>query len=281
MLFSDSRQDAAKLSAGFEKRHYQDVVRQLILEALERAFAGTTLSCSTVSRQEGASTEGKGRLAAFPQPLPGRSTRHLAACLMGLPARLKQPGGRGRVPDAPATLEGLIGGVGTACLRFGHQSRRAGLDASGLSPPCRRTAAMDDALPAAGRRARGKEGGRGSRAGSAATPPGDHGVAADANVCRRSTAALARDFESIGSRGRLLIPQGSCTRATGPDDAVRRRSRRRSVSSATCGGSRAHAGACRLPPARLRKYWEAVADRHGLESGGLQSCGRAGHGRCC
>ena len=35
VLFSDSRQDAAKLSAGLETRHYQDMVRQLIVEKLE------------------------------------------------------------------------------------------------------------------------------------------------------------------------------------------------------------------------------------------------------
>lgn len=34
VLFSDSRQDAAKLSAGLEKRHYQDLIRQLLVEEL-------------------------------------------------------------------------------------------------------------------------------------------------------------------------------------------------------------------------------------------------------
>lgn len=34
VLFSDSRQDAAKLSAGLEKRHYQDLVRELLVEEL-------------------------------------------------------------------------------------------------------------------------------------------------------------------------------------------------------------------------------------------------------
>jgi ATP-dependent helicase YprA (DUF1998 family) len=34
VLFSDSRQDAAKLSAGLEKRHYQDLVRELIVSEL-------------------------------------------------------------------------------------------------------------------------------------------------------------------------------------------------------------------------------------------------------
>ena len=35
VLFSDSRQDAAKLSAGLEKRHYQDLVRELIVGQLD------------------------------------------------------------------------------------------------------------------------------------------------------------------------------------------------------------------------------------------------------
>jgi ATP-dependent helicase YprA (DUF1998 family) len=40
VLFSDSRQDAAKLSAGIELRHYQDAVRQLLITALEQRSAG-------------------------------------------------------------------------------------------------------------------------------------------------------------------------------------------------------------------------------------------------
>lgn len=36
VLFSDSRQDAAKLAAGLEKRHYQDLVRELIVAELSR-----------------------------------------------------------------------------------------------------------------------------------------------------------------------------------------------------------------------------------------------------
>lgn len=36
VLFSDSRQDAAKLSAGIEKRHFQDLIRELIVTSLTR-----------------------------------------------------------------------------------------------------------------------------------------------------------------------------------------------------------------------------------------------------
>jgi ATP-dependent helicase YprA (DUF1998 family) len=39
VLFTDSRQDAAKLSAGLEKRHYQDLIRQLLVEELLKSQA--------------------------------------------------------------------------------------------------------------------------------------------------------------------------------------------------------------------------------------------------
>jgi Lhr-like helicase len=59
VLFSDSRSDAAKLSAGFEKRHYQDLVRQLLwlamndqgasdLSSFEAVEGGTDKSASAV-----------------------------------------------------------------------------------------------------------------------------------------------------------------------------------------------------------------------------------------
>ena len=34
VLFSDSRQDAAKLAAGLKKRHYQDLVREILVPEL-------------------------------------------------------------------------------------------------------------------------------------------------------------------------------------------------------------------------------------------------------
>ena len=40
VLFSDSRQDAAKLSGGLEKRHYQDLVRELIVAELRNRTTG-------------------------------------------------------------------------------------------------------------------------------------------------------------------------------------------------------------------------------------------------
>src|SRR5690606_539291 len=36
VIFSDSRQDAAKLAAGMERDHYRDVLRMALIQALER-----------------------------------------------------------------------------------------------------------------------------------------------------------------------------------------------------------------------------------------------------
>jgi ATP-dependent helicase YprA (DUF1998 family) len=57
VLFSDSRSDAAKLSAGFEKRHYQDVVRQLLCQAIASRTGGDLQSFELVeSNRPGAAT---------------------------------------------------------------------------------------------------------------------------------------------------------------------------------------------------------------------------------
>ena len=42
VLFSDSRQDAAKLSAGLEKRHYQDLLREVMVRELIESTSGST-----------------------------------------------------------------------------------------------------------------------------------------------------------------------------------------------------------------------------------------------
>ena len=90
VLFSDSRQDAAKLSAGLEKRHYQDLVRQLIVEQLASSSLPMTSrrcapSCWVIARRmllrptngsEQRSQISTTRSATYTTRLPAAEGRH-------------------------------------------------------------------------------------------------------------------------------------------------------------------------------------------------------------
>jgi ATP-dependent helicase YprA (DUF1998 family) len=73
VVFSDSRPDAAKLSAGLEIRHYQDLVRQLLLEAFDSrsGLHADILLFEALERQEDLSPEARdarGRVRAATTP---------------------------------------------------------------------------------------------------------------------------------------------------------------------------------------------------------------------
>lgn len=62
VVFSDSRQDAAKLSTGLEASHYQDLVRQLICQSIQRL--GEELRAYTDSVESGKASEEAARYEA-------------------------------------------------------------------------------------------------------------------------------------------------------------------------------------------------------------------------
>ena len=75
VLFSDSRQDAAKLSAGLEKRHYQDLVRELIVQQLGSGSAGRCRAGRTILGRR--SVRGGGECQpAPPRGQPAALQRH-------------------------------------------------------------------------------------------------------------------------------------------------------------------------------------------------------------
>ena len=74
VVFSDSRQDAAKLSAGMRRFHYQDGVRQLLAGTITAAGRGTLAFSDLVAGQELTQTEQRWA-EEFREHAPGGSER--------------------------------------------------------------------------------------------------------------------------------------------------------------------------------------------------------------
>lgn len=97
VLFSDSRQDAAKLSAGLEKRHYQDLIRELLAEELVSGSGvevDAALAWADGDRSDGARAAWNDIKVRFPD---------LHAALNAV--RDDEPGARDRVVEVAASLQ--------------------------------------------------------------------------------------------------------------------------------------------------------------------------------
>lgn len=119
VLFSDSRQDAAKLSAGLEKRHYQDLIRELLVEELltDRADVGSALSFAGGDRSGAARKAWRDIKERFPE---------LHKALNDV--RDDEPGARERVAEIAATV---ARGRTVSALAMAVEGR---LTALGVSP---------------------------------------------------------------------------------------------------------------------------------------------------
>jgi Lhr-like helicase len=96
VLFSDSRQDAAKLSAGLEKRHYQDLIRELLVDELMRGGdvdIAAALAFAEGNRSEESRASWNDIKSRFPD---------LHAALNAF--RDDEPGARERVEEFAATI---------------------------------------------------------------------------------------------------------------------------------------------------------------------------------
>ena len=123
VLFSDSRQDAAKLSAGLEKRHYQDLLREVLVEEVVGGAEADVVSA--ISFAEG---ERSDRSRAAWQDTKARFPA-LYAALNEL--RDDEPGARARVDDIAASL---IRGRTVAELAIALDSRLVALGVSPAGP---------------------------------------------------------------------------------------------------------------------------------------------------
>jgi ATP-dependent helicase YprA (DUF1998 family) len=123
VLFSDSRQDAAKLSAGLEKRHYQDLLRELLVAELGEARDVDVLAA--ISFAEGARTDqARGAWHDVRSRFPA-----LHAALNDL--RDDEPGARERVD---AVAKSLSGGRTVAELAIALDAKLVSLGVSPAGP---------------------------------------------------------------------------------------------------------------------------------------------------
>lgn len=106
--FSDSRQDAAKMAAGLEKRHYQDTVRQLLAEAaLSRSTDSEDIEAfEAFVRAEDRSTPTKGRYRRFASRFP-EGAEALRAVLEGYASEVEEA----KAVELRATLSGALKSV--------------------------------------------------------------------------------------------------------------------------------------------------------------------------
>ena len=123
VLFSDSRQDAAKLSAGLEKRHYQDLIREMLVKEL---LTGTHIDLQGALAWADGDRSDESRAAwnnikmQFPD---------LHAALNDL--RDEEPGAKGQVYDI---AQGLLNGRSVSQLALAVEARLVALGVSPAGP---------------------------------------------------------------------------------------------------------------------------------------------------
>jgi len=275
VLFSDSRQDAAKLSAGFEKRHYQDLVRQLLLGALDERVRARTEALNGFEayvkgeRTQDAEQHWKQFQQAF--PLDALAISNALSGLGGETAIEEADRIRARFRAGGATLDSVTGGVWDGLVSRGINP--GGPDWTLQGYPLRQEGRTPWTTLFAGWEALNPR----------KKPDADLGQEAQ-QLLQAITEALSgecvqavysgagRDFESIGLAWSSLDPQRQLT----PPSAMDNEAFGEAVASSVrvLGDMRRFPGTrwgVQSPPARLRKYWEAVADRHGEDLAALQS----------
>lgn len=274
VLFSDSRQDAAKLSAGFEKRHYQDLVRQLLVDALdERVRARTRDLAGYEAYESGDATEENEVAWRRFQEGFAKEALVISQALRGIGGeaiKAEAEAIRSRLVAGGAHFDALVGAVWDRILRLGINPGGPDWSLQGFpkygNPRDPWTVLFDDWHD-------GKQ---------RVKPESDLG--ADAQIllsqitnslnseCVQAVYSRAgRDFESIGLAWSSLSPLKALLPPARMEIPVFEE-----VMSATIrilGDLRRFSRnrwGVQKAPRRLAKYWEAVAAHHGIDVGELQ-----------
>lgn len=275
VLFSDSRQDAAKLSAGFEKRHYQDIVRQLLVDSLyERVRArGEDLARYEAYESGETSPENEEAWLRF-QGAFTHEALVISQALRGLggePVQRAADEIRERFASGGANFDALRGAVWDGVLALGINP--GGPDWSLQGYPKR----SDPRIPWTDIFEGWDEGKQRTK------PSGDLGADAKelltrileslTDECVQAVySGAGRDFESIGLAWSSLSPETTLL----PPDGLEKAVFADAVSSSVriLGDMRRFVGGRRwgkqAPPRKLMDYWAAVAELHAIDPGELQ-----------
>lgn len=266
VLFSDSRQDAAKLSAGFEKRHYQDLVRQLSMQTLQSQgdVAQELAIFEAVERGDDRSEEGLVTRRRFQQRFPVEASliADVVRGLAGPQGKDEAERARDRLLIGAVKLEALVGSVEKTLLSLGINP--GGPDWSLYAyPPKERARSWTDLF---------------RWEGDVPTLKPDSELTLEAVALRNAIklslweeilesifGGAARDFESIGIGWVSPLPNDP-TEDSGPF-AKEELGGLLAASVRVLGDLRRFRGKrwpAENPPSNLRKYWQAVAELRGL-----------------
>ena len=263
VLFSDSRQDAAKLSAGLEKAHYQDLVRQLLVGAMndQAARSHDASMLKAFERDEDRSPEAvaarKRLLDERPEEAALISDLHRGFLDEDGERRARAVEAQKRLSSARAPLSAALGRVSASLLREGTNPGGPDWSLQGFprqEPRTSWTKVYDWHDPPHPRPDRDLDAPASTLQGNIQETLGEECVQA-------IYSGAGRDLESIGLGYVGLDP----TRTFRPPSAVEE-----AVFIEACMGSIRVLGQMRRfprmrwgtqsPPGALRRYWEAVAD---------------------
>lgn len=269
VLFSDSRSDAAKLSAGFEKRHYQDVVRQLLWQSMRKGPAVDLLAFEAFesgSDRTALVTEGWDRFSST-YPVEAQQLRKLLMGILSGADQVKAEQMRAHLISGAVGLGGLRSQVEADLLALGINPGGPDWSLQGFGDATARTpwTEMVDwaVLP------------------PAMKSPASLGPEANSKVDEiRSSlkeellgaiySGAGRDFESLGlgyaSLGRKANGQAPAGMDAATFEAV-------VLSSIRLLGDRKRFAGRKegvlKPPGNLSRYWAKVAERYGVDPKGI------------